>query len=413
MEFILTYLKETYLLLKEMAPYLLLGFLIAGILKYGFRQRHVRRWLGKANARSVINASLLGVPMPLCSCGVIPTGIGLHRNGASKGSALSFLISTPQTGVDSILVTYSLLGLPFAIIRPIVAFLTGISGGLLSNKVEKNEHSYHEKQSEEELPKGWKRIPAILKYAYLDFMQDIAKWLIIGILAAGLISALVPDDFFLNYLNDPYLSMLIMLVVSVPLYVCATGSVPIAAVLLAKGLSPGAALVFLMAGPATNAATMAVIGKTLGKKSLIVYLAAIIGGSFLAGTVMNEFLPASWFVPAMLSGHHHSAMPDWFFTVSAIILSGLLLLAIVRQRTVSSQICKSEVPMSSIVNIKIDGMSCNHCVMAVKKALTSLDNVGEVEVNLSRGSATITGEVDLKEIEKVINQLGYTYKGVE
>ncbi len=194
MQFIKDYIYETYHLLLEMSPYLLLGFLIAGILKFTLKPATMKHHLGKANLRSVINASLLGVPMPLCSCGVIPTGVGLYRNGASKGAAQSFLISTPQTGVDSIMITYSLLGLPFAIIRPIAAFLTGIAGGVITNKVEgEKPHEFANRTVEEDMPKGWQKIPAILKYAFIDFMADIAKWLAIGILIAGLISVVLPD----------------------------------------------------------------------------------------------------------------------------------------------------------------------------------------------------------------------------
>ncbi|MCK5816545.1 MAG: permease [Candidatus Marinimicrobia bacterium] len=422
MQFIKDYIFEIYHLVLEMAPYLLLGFLIAGILKYSFKPGSLKYHMGKANLRSVINASLLGVPMPLCSCGVIPTGIGLYRNGASKGAAQSFLISTPQTGVDSIMITYSLLGLPFAIIRPIAAFLTGIAGGVITNKVEgEKPHEYANGTVEEEMPKGWRKIPAILKYAFIDFMADIAKWLAIGILIAGLISVLLPDDFFLNYLSNPYLSMVVMLVASIPLYVCATSSVPIAAALILKGLSPGAALVFLMAGPATNAATISVIGNTLGKKSLIVYLSTIIIGSFAGGVILDQFMPASWFMGIMSMGHDHHMLPEWLMIASAIILTILIIYTLINKMVKkikgNNEQCDScEVPhMIEKTNylVHIEGMTCQHCVMSVKKGLSSLDGVTEVIVNLEMKTVRVTGKVNKDKIKDTINELGYTVKGIE
>lgn len=416
MTFINNYFHETYYLLLEMAPYLLFGFLIAGILKYYLRPSTMRRFLGGSNLRSVINAAVLGVPMPLCSCGVIPTGVGLHRNGASKGAAVSFLISTPQTGVDSIMITYSLLGLPFAIIRPIVAFITGIAGGAITNKLEGSKgDSYVNESQDEELPKGLKKIPAILKYAFVEFMDDIAKWLVIGILIAGLISVLVPDSFFLEYLSNPYLSMVVMLLVSVPLYVCATSSVPIAAALIMKGLSPGAALVFLMAGPATNAATISVVGNALGKKTLAIYLLTIIAGSFIAGALLDNFMPGSWYSGIMSMGHEHNVLPQWLMVISAAVLSLLLLYSLVmklikRFQGKPTHSCEMENPEANETIIKIEGMSCEHCVMSVKKGLSSLDGVENVFVNLETKTARVYGTVDIDKIKKTIQELGYTVK---
>ncbi|MBW6457960.1 MAG: permease [FCB group bacterium] len=405
-----------------MAPYLLLGFLIAGILKYSFRPGRLKYYLGGANFRSVFYASLLGVPMPLCSCGVIPTGIGLYRSGASKGAAQSFLISTPQTGVDSILVTYSLLGLPFAIIRPIAAFLTGIFGGLVTNKVEgEKPHEYANGNGEEDIPRGWKKIPAILKYAFVDFMADIAKWLAIGILIAALMALIIPDDFFLQYLSNPYLSMLVMLVASIPLYVCATSSVPIAAVLIMKGLSPGAALVFLMAGPATNAATISVIGNTLGKKSLFVYLTTIIIGSFAGGIILDNFMPASWFRVMIGGGHHQHLLPGWLMIGSAVILSALILYSLINKmimkfggKNLPAASCEmpDKGPEKELL-VHIKGMTCSHCVANVEKSLSSLDGVIKVVVDLTEGSARVSGQVETKQITETIKQLGYEVTGIE
>ncbi len=421
MQFIRSYFVEIYRLLLEMAPYLLLGFLIAGILKYSFRPGRLKHYLGGADLRSVFYASLLGVPLPLCSCGVIPTGVSLYRNGASKGAAQSFLISTPQTGVDSIMVTYSLLGLPFAIIRPLLAFVTGLFGGVASNLVEGEKPHPYANTKAEAYPRGWKKVPAMLRYAFIDFMADIAKWLVIGILIAGLISVLLPDDFFLQYLSNPYLSMLVMLAVSVPLYVCATGSVPIAAALLMKGLSPGAALVFLMAGPATNAATISVIGNTLGKRSLAVYLATILLGAFGGGILLDQFLPASWFGVYMSGDHQHQMLPVWLKTVSAIILALLIIYTLLnkmvkRLQGKPSEKDSCEAPATEGRGggylVMIEGMSCQHCVMNVEKGLSSLDGVTAVDVNLEAGTARVSGTPEKEAIKAAVKHSGYNVKGI-
>lgn len=314
-------------LLNEMSPYLLFGFLVAGILKVFLPKEAYTRNLAKPTFRSVVLSAIAGVPLPLCSCGVIPTGMSLHKEGASKGATVSFLISTPQTGVDSIAATYSLLGLPFAILRPIIAFFTGILGGVITNKVDKNPDAgdlRDETCELERVPKN--KLMQVLHYGFIEMIEDIGKWLVIGILAAGLIAIFVPDSFFTAYLNNPFINMLIVLAVSVPMYICATGSIPLAAVLMMKGLSPGAALVLLMAGPATNVATMTVIGKVLGKKTLIVYLLTITLGAIGFGLAIDAFLPASWFVmsPEAMGGHMHDAF-SWVKAGSSILLTGLII----------------------------------------------------------------------------------------
>ena len=293
-----TYVRELARLVNEMAPYLLLGFLFAGILRVVLPRQIITRYMGQNNFRSVFNASLLGVPMPLCSCGVLPAGIGFYRNGASKGPTISFLISTPQTGVDSILATYSLLGLPLAIIRPVVAFVTGLLGGVLANAGERN--GKEEDAGARRIEENYERsVKELFRYGFVELIQDISKWLVIGMLVAAFLSVLIPGDFFTSTISSEYLAMLLMIAASVPLYICATGSIPIAAVLLMKGLAPGAALVLLMAGPATNIATMAVIFNTLGKRSLWFYLGTIIGGGLFFVVLVNELFPREWFTVAI------------------------------------------------------------------------------------------------------------------
>ena len=299
------YFKEFYRLFLEMAPWLLLGFTFAGLLHVFMPGGRIRKYMGGNNLKSVVYGALLGVPLPLCSCGVIPTGISFYKEGASKSATVSFLISTPQTGVDSILATYSMLGLPFALLRPVVAFLSGIFGGIITNLAIKRDGEDAVEPppviADEEVTEESK-LKKMFRYAFFEFMMDIANWLIIGFAVAALISMLLPDNFFTLYLQNQFLSMLIVLAASIPLYVCATGSIPIAAVLMMKGLSPGAALVFLMAGPATNVATMTVIGKAINKKILLIYITTISISAMFFGWLTNLFLPDQWFT--MMSHQH-------------------------------------------------------------------------------------------------------------
>ena len=233
----------------EMAPYLLLGFFIAGVLHVFVPQKFYANYLSRNNKLSVVWAALLGVPLPLCSCGVIPTAIGLRNEKASKGAIASFLIATPQTGIDSILATFSLMGLGFAIIRPTAALVTGVCGGLLVNRLVREDDVKEDACASCQVESG-NRILRVLKYAYYDMLRDIGLRLLIGLVVAALIQVAVPDEFFLSFGSQPLLQMLVILVIAVPMYICSTGSIPVAAALMMKGLSPGAALVMLMAGPA-------------------------------------------------------------------------------------------------------------------------------------------------------------------
>ncbi|PKP52768.1 MAG: heavy metal-associated domain-containing protein [Bacteroidetes bacterium HGW-Bacteroidetes-1] len=416
MNYITAYFLELFNLFNAMAPYLLFGFFFAGLLKVFFPKRLLTKYMGKSNAAASFNASLLGIPMPLCSCGVLPTGISLYRNGASRGSTNSFLISTPQTGVDSILVTYSMLGLPFAVIRPIIALITGFFGGVLTNVFdpEKKENIENQpKTIQEETPRT---LAYMLKYAFVDFLQDISKWLIIGLLVAALISVLLPDDFFTSYVSNDFVGMIIILVASIPLYVCATASVPIAAVLLLKGLSPGAILVFLMAGPATNFASITVLSKTMGKKSTLIYLFTIIAGALTFGVLVN-LLPTQWFELTQTHQHHEHGeiLPYWLQIFSSFTLF-LLILNVYYQKNFS----KKDTIMSNNQNefspefmtVKVSGMDCNHCKVSVETNLKKIENIAEVIANLQTQSVEIKGDnIDLEKVKSTVESLGYTYGG--
>ena len=425
MNIIVDFKDDFFSILNEMSPYLLLGFLFAGILHVFFPQKYISKYLGKKNKKSVVNATLFGIPLPLCSCGVIPTGISLFKNGASKGSTVSFLISTPQTGIDSVMVTYSLLGLPFAIIRPVVAFITGVFGGILINKTEAGTSSiepelFNNNELKNNISK--KSILSMLKYAFVDFLQDISKWLIIGLLIATAISVIVPDDFFTSYLGNEYVQMFVVLLASIPLYVCATASVPIAAVLMFKGVSAGAILVFLMAGPATNAATISIITKVMGKKTLFYYLFSIITGALIFGFIVNFFFPNDFFLRETLdlsSRHEHHLLPLWVKTASGVTLilliaNGYIQKLIIKKKQLTklqntNHLNQTKMPY---LTIKIEGMTCNHCKNSVENNLRSIYGIEQVNVNLANSRAAIKGEnIDLKKIESCINSLGYKYKG--
>jgi len=412
-----TYLRELASLVNEMSPYLLLGFLFAGILRVVFPRHVITRYMGQDNFRSVLNASLLGVPMPLCSCGVLPAGIGFYKSGASRGPTISFLISTPQTGVDSILATYSLLGLPLAIIRPVVALFTGLLGGVLGNVVERN-GTKEEDQSSEDVEQHERSVKELFRYGFVELIQDISKWLIIGMLAAAFLSVLIPGDFFTSTISNEYLAMFLMLAASVPLYICATGSIPIAAVLMMKGLAPGAALVLLMAGPATNIATMAVIGNSLGKKSLWVYLASIIGGALFFGILVNEFLPRDWFTGAMPSiAHVHDHETGWLKWASSailllLIINAYLMKLISAQKERKKDKAKAINMKDNILVYRVEGMTCDHCKATVENGLKGLEGVSEVIADRTNNLVSVqAANVSEQQISETIEKLGYRYVG--
>ncbi|MBN2634929.1 MAG: SO_0444 family Cu/Zn efflux transporter [Prolixibacteraceae bacterium] len=435
MEFIVKYISELWYLLKEMAPWLLLGLIFAGIFKVYFPQKHIDKYLGKSNFKSSLNASLLGIPMPLCSCGVIPTGISFFKNGASRGATNSFLISTPQTGVDSIFATYSMLGWPFAVLRPIVAFFTGVAGGVLTNifikekpisaspfagfkldtgaiktsgeTCDDDDCGCHEPK---EIDKRHSLVRAA-DYAFIELLQDIGKWLIIGFLVAALISVVLPDDFFSSFQGLGLLEILVVLAASVPIYICATGSIPIAAVLLMKGVSPGAALVFLMAGPATNVATMTVLGKTMGRKSLIIYLSTITGGAILFGMLTNWLIPADFILSKVMHIHGdeaHEMLPRWLQISSSVVLVGSLILgyflSIIQK--------KSKMEKVDGVTVTVKGMTCSHCEATVKRNLEALDGIDNVIADNKTDTVKISGSaISLEKVKNTVNGLGYNFVG--
>ena len=330
-------MKEVLSLINEMSPYLLLGFFFAGVMHAFIPGMVYNRYLGGKGFKSVFYGALFGIPLPLCSCGVLPTAMSLRKQGASKGATASFLISTPETGVDSIIATYSVLGLPFAVIRPVAAFCNAIMGGWLINKFGDKDEVVpvdasaktcccHHKQEETHHEGFLGKMREALRFGFVEMIEDIGKWLVIGLVIAGLITVFVPDEFFALFRGNTQLSMLLVLCIAIPMYICATGSIPIAVALMMKGLTPGAALVLLMAGPACNMASILVINKTLGRKSLVFYLVSIITMAILWGHVVDYLLPAEWFQMALSVGRCCIEESTSWLNWSSTIVLGLLLL---------------------------------------------------------------------------------------
>ena len=449
MESVLHVLQAVLDIVNEMSPYLLLGFLLAGIMHAFIPDGWYTKYLSGNTMRSVINAAIFGIPLPLCSCGVIPTAMSLRREGASKGAVVSFLIATPQTGVDSIFATYSLMGLPFAIVRPIAALFTAMIGGTFVN--------WNGKEVEATLPtdesRAYSERPHLsfgdrcveaLKFGFVEMMEDIGKWLVVGLIVAGLITVLVPDSFFEIFKDNTLLSMLLVLCISVPMYICATGSIPIAVALMMKGLTPGAALVMLMAGPACNVASILVVNKVLGKKTLMLYLAAIVGGSILFGFGIDYLLPREWFTDHLSNTHaccHEVA--SWFEWTCTAILT-LLLLNVLRMKLQHKSACScghdhhdhchddhhghchchadslsphehlpiaGEEQEEKVFFFHIKGMTCNHCRANAEKVIRTVKGVESVTVDLQSGVATVTGDdIDETAIREAVESIGFTLK---
>jgi len=324
---------EFWATLGEMAPYLLFGFLVAGVLSIMVSPDLVERHLGGRGIWPVFKASLFGVPLPLCSCSVIPVAASLRRHGSSKGATTAFLLSTPQTGADSILATFSLLGPVFAIFRPIAAFASGVLGGSIVEAVGKAGGDIDEKEecTDECCAHTGEhgKFMRIVRYGFITLPRDIGKPLLVGLLVAGVIAAFVPADFFSDVLGTGILAMVVMMLLGMPIYVCATASIPVAAAMMMKGATPGAALVFLMTGPATNAAAIVTLWKILGKRTAVVYLGVLVFTSLGSGLLLDRVF-AAVDIPAVVSSG--LMLPPAVKTVAAFALLAVLGVAIVGER---------------------------------------------------------------------------------
>ena len=370
----------------ELAPWLLLGTAVAGVLHVALPRGFVHRQLG--GRLGVVKAVGLGVPLPLCSCGVIPAGLGLRRDGASSGATVGFLISTPQTGVDSILVSASFLGWPFALFKLLSAAVTGLVGGWIADATE---DAGAQVVDADPAPNSGPERPRNLKAALahgLDVLRSIWRWIVFGVVVSAAIETLVPDDFFASLADrGALLPMLASLAVSLPLYVCATASVPIAASLVAGGLPGGAALVFLMAGPATNVATIGAIHRALGRRALSVYLATIIGGSLLSGWLFDSILAAD----AVAASHVHGEQKWWAVASAVALLAAIGWFAVEDLGRFATRFGAESA--RGRFEVAVDGMTCNNCVSRLEKALRALDGVTSATVILEPGRAIVRGTI--------------------
>ncbi len=405
MENLILFSTELLFFFNEMAIYLVIGLIIAGILHVFFPDELITKHLGQNSFASVLKASLFGIPLPICSCGVIPVATSFRKKGASKGATLSFLISTPQIGTDSFLITYSLIGPIFAFFRIFAAFITAVIAGYTTNilidkedKIVENEHSL-------KISTLKNRLRNMFFFVQKELFGAIANYLLIGIIIATIITILVPENFFQEYLNNQFLSMIIMLLVSIPMYVCATSTTPIAAALMLKGLSPGAGLVLLLAGPATNAITISVITKTLGKTVTIIYLATISIVSVGLGFILNLLVVD--FSKSGMMNHQHEMLPLWVKIAGSVLLSAMFVIHYMsnllnRKKIVSAH--KSDHKKM----IEVFGMTCAHCSESVRKAVDGIDGTSEVNVDLKSGKVIFNFEsVDMESLKKAIENKGF------
>jgi len=338
MNFIVNIFLEAWHLLVESSVYIIFGLIVGGFLQIILRPDTIARHLGQGRFRSVFKAALLGIPIPLCSCGVLPTALSLKKQGANNGATTAFMISTPESGVDSIAITYALMDPIMTIARPVSAFLTATIAGILENIVSFREaqpslpsgsspsldsccNGNHNHSKEFHKPPSFmKKLYLGFRYALVEFWGDLAGWFLIGILIAGVITTLIPDDIFTRYFGSGLSAMLFMLLIGIPLFICATASTPIAAALILKGVSPGAALVFLLAGPATNAASLIVLMGILGKRATAIYLTTIAVAAVICGLAVEQVYGALGLSAQAMVGQATEIIPGWAGLSGAVIL---------------------------------------------------------------------------------------------
>jgi len=342
----MAFLHNLMAIYLDAAFWLVIGLLFAGLLKAWMPADLLQRQLGQGRLAPTLKAALIGTPLPLCSCGVLPAALGLRRAGASNSATVSFMIATPETGPDSIALSYALLGPIMAVARPLAALFSAITTGLLTSLIPEtpplpstlpvavatgnccSNSDCCSKPTNQQQP-----LLSSLHYAFVDMLDDILLWLAAGLILAALVMTFIPPT-ALAEVGSGALTMLLMLVVGIPMYICATASTPLAAAMLAAGLSPGAVLVFLLAGPATNLATMGVIGKEMGRQVLLAYLLGIAASSLLMGVALDVLLEdMGWVVDATVAGEQEW-LPDWLKYLAGV---GLLTAALASARRSLSQ----------------------------------------------------------------------------
>ncbi len=381
----------------ELSPWLILGSVIAGLLHAFIPSSLIQKQFHGIGG--IFKAVVLGVPLPLCSCGVIPAGLGLKKDGASDSATVGFLISTPQTGVDSILVSASFLGWPFAIFKVVAAFITGIIGGLICTLFPEDAAP---SPSPRETKTGPEQRPTLKESVEhgMDIIQSIWRWLAFGVIVSAALEVWLPASWLATLgSTNPTTVHLMVLAMSIPLYVCATASVPIAAALVAGGLPPGAALVFLMAGPATNVSTLGAVFKGIGKRAGVVYFCTLVFGSLLLAFVYDQVMTLEVLLPG---GHHeHSA---WWQSWSAAALTLLMLYFAFEEFKL--YLAKLKAPAYDL-SIEVSGMTCNGCVGKLQKSLSAHADITSALVQLEPGSAQVAGKIDMTTLKGLIEEAGF------
>jgi hypothetical protein len=403
----LPFIHQVWAVLAELAPWLLLGAAVAGLLHVALPPGLINRQL---NGRSgVFKAVALGVPMPLCSCGVIPTGIGLQKNGASNGAAVGFITATPQTGVDSILVSASFLGWPFALTKVVAAVVTGIASGLATDAAGGGtapESSPHDSCAATPA----RGFTAFRDHA-LEMIEIIWGWLIVGILLSAALNTFLPEDFFTGIVATSTLATYgLVLVGSIPLYICATASVPIAASLVEAGIPTGAAMVFLMAGPATNVATLGAVYRAFGIRTVVVYLTTLIAGSVVFGLGYEAIFGT---LPIGVVSLHDHTIP-WWGHVSALLLTGLLahfalqdLRSWQARRRADVHLADAAAP----IVVQVGGMTCGGCTGKLERLLQSESDVDSAVVSLDEAQAKVIGAIERARVHEIIESAGFHVQG--
>ncbi len=408
---------ESWQVLGQMSPYLIFGFLMAGVLSVYISAELVEKHLGGTGFMPVFKASIFGVPLPLCSCSVIPVSTSFYRHGASRAATTSFLLSTPQTGVDSIMVTYSLLGPVFAIFRPLAALITGFVGGGLVQLFDNNSSKQETNANNEVCSDGCcdteeqqSSFLRMLRYGFITLPQDIGVSLLIGILIAGIMSALVPPAYLNAYIGGGFISIIILVAAGVPIYVCATASVPIALGFMHMGASPGAALAFLIAGPATNAATFTTIFKVLGRRSAFLFLITVAVSAIGCGLFLDWLMPLINASIPELSMHSHQHEG-----AGMLVNGGAVVLLTIIGYAFFTKYRKKQKDMGNLANmtdnkieLQVSGMTCGHCQGRVEQALQKCNGVENVHVDLKTGKVTVSGKnMDTGQLTSEVTEAGY------
>ena len=376
--FLFDVLRETWEILEDASVFLLFGFLLAGVLAVLVPGRLLTRLVGAGKIKSVLWGSVLGAPLPLCSCGVLPTALGLRKEGATPGATVAFLVATPETGVDSISLTYALTDPLMTVFRPVAGVATAIAAGLATNffgmpgsgtnelpgppaqnpagtqgkqcehagdapmglsHAHGQERHDHMRNVNSPLHSGARRgsaaiyaVRRIIRYGFVELLDDISWWLALGIVLSAIAVVAIPAQLFDGVWGSGIVSMLLMFILSIPLYTCASSSTPMAAALALKGLSPGAVLVFLLAGPATNISSLVVLVKVLGRRAVAVYLVAVAVVTLIAGFGLNAIYQAWGLDPRATFGTAASFVPDLVKSAGAVLLTALLILSMCRTR---------------------------------------------------------------------------------